>query len=296
MIIDEALALATRRLAEAGVDSARLDARLLLASIAGLSASAVLLDPGRTLAADAEAAFGRLVERRCRREPVSRILGKREFWSLDFAVSLATLDPRPDSETVVEAALAQFPPTPPKRVLDLGCGSGCLLLAVLSERSVWTGVGIDIAADAVAVSRTNARTLGLDSRARFETGDWDQGLTGPFDLILSNPPYIATGEIADLAPEVARFEPRRALDGGADGLDAYRRLGPALTRLLAPDGRAVLELGRGQADAVASIMVAAGLPEIERRRDLRGVERCLVLGRRYPLPAKIPVGKSSDPH
>lgn len=278
MIIDEALALATRRLAEAGIDSARLDARLLLASVAGLSASAVLLDPGRTLAADAEAAFGSLVERRCRREPVSRILGKREFWSLDFAVSLATLDPRPDSETVVEAVLAQFPPTPAKRVLDLGCGSGCLLLAVLSERPDWTGVGIDIAADAVAVSRTNARTLGLDSRARFETGDWDQGLTGPFDLILSNPPYIATGEIADLAPEVARFEPRRALDGGADGLDAYRQLAPALRRLLAPDGRAVLELGRGQADAVASIMVAAGLPEIERRRDLRGVERCLVLG------------------
>lgn len=283
MIIDEALALATRRLAEAGVDSARLDARLLLASVAGLSASAVLLDPGRTLAADAEAAFGRLVERRCRREPVSRILGKREFWSLDFAVSLATLDPRPDSETVVEAALAQFPSTPPKRVLDLGCGSGCLLLAVLSERPDWTGVGIDIAADAVSVSRTNARTLGLDSRTRFETGDWDRGLTGPFDLILSNPPYIATGEIVDLAPEVARFEPRRALDGGVDGLDAYRQLAPALMRLLAPDGRAVLELGRGQADAVASIMAAAGLPEIERRRDLRDVERCLVLGR--PAPA-----------
>lgn len=284
MIIDEALALATRRLAEAGVDSARLDARLLLASVAGLSASAVLLDPGRALAADAEAAFAVLVDRRCRREPVSRILGKREFWSLDFAVSLATLDPRPDSETVVEAALAQFPPSPAKRVLDLGCGSGCLLLAVLSERPGWTGVGTDIASDAVAVSRTNARTLGLDSRARFEIGDWDKGLAGPFDLILSNPPYIATGEIADLAPEVARFEPRRALDGGADGLDAYRQLGPALTRLLAADGRAVLELGRGQADAVASIMADAGLPEIERRRDLRGVERCLVLGR-PALPA-----------
>ena len=279
MIIDEALALATRRLAEAGVDSARLDARLLLASVAGMSASAVLLDPGRTLSADAETAFDRLIDRRCQREPVSRILGKREFWSLDFAVSLATLDPRPDSETVVEAALAQFAAMPPRRVLDLGSGSGCLLLAVLSERADWTGLGVDIAEDAVAISRANARTLGLDARTRFVTGDWDKGLSGDFDLILSNPPYIASLEIPDLAPEVARFEPRRALDGGADGLDADRALAPAIARRLAPGGRAVLELGRGQADAVVAIMGAAGLAEIERRRDLRDVERCLVLGR-----------------
>jgi len=279
MIIDEALALATRRLAEAGVDSARLDARLLLTSVAGLSASAVLLDPGRTLAADAEAAFAALVDRRCRREPVSRILGKREFWSLDFAISLATLDPRPDSETVVEAVLAQFPATPGRRVLDFGSGSGCLLLAVLSERPEWSGVGIDIAEDAVAISRANARTLGLDSRTRFVIGNWDKGLSGPFDVILSNPPYIASFEIPDLAPEVVKFEPRQALDGGEDGLDAYRALAPGIQRLLAPEGRAVLELGRGQADAVAGIMAGVGLAEIERRRDLRGVERCLVLGR-----------------
>ncbi len=284
MIIDEALALATRRLAEAGVDSARLDARLLLASVAGLSASTVLLDPGQALSADAEAAFDRLIDRRCKREPVSRILGKREFWSLDFAVSLATLDPRPDSETVVEAALAQFAAMPPRQVLDLGCGSGCLLLAVLSERPDWTGLGIDIAEDAVAISRANARTLGLDARTRFVTGDWDEGLSGSFDLILSNPPYIASLEILDLAPEVVRFEPRRALDGGTDGLDAYRALALAIARRLAPGGRAVLELGRGQADAVAGIMGAAGLAEIGRRRDLRGVERCLVLGM-APAPA-----------
>ncbi|MSP50218.1 MAG: peptide chain release factor N(5)-glutamine methyltransferase [Alphaproteobacteria bacterium] len=279
MTVGEALELATRRLAEAGVEAARLDARLLLASVAGMSATAVLRDPERVLSIDAEAAFGRLVERRCRREPVSRILGRREFWSLDFAVSLATLDPRPDSETVVEAALARFAPEPPRRVLDLGSGSGCLLLAVLSERPGWTGLGIDIAPDAVAVARANARTLGLDARARFQAGDWDQGLVGPFDLILSNPPYIPSREVAGLAPEVSLFEPRRALDGGSDGLDAYRALAPAAARLLAPRGCAVLELGGGQIGAVAALMATAGLAEIERRRDLAGIERCLVLGR-----------------
>lgn len=279
MIIGEALARATRQLAEAGVDTARLDARLLLASVAGMSASAVLLDPERPLAADAEAAFARLVERRCQREPVSRILGKREFWSLDFAISLATLDPRPDSETVVAAALEQFGPVPARHVLDLGSGTGCLLLAVLSERPTWTGLGIDIAEDAVAVGRANARTLELASRARFERGDWDQGLRGPFDLILSNPPYIPSREIAGLAPEVAAFDPRRALDGGEDGLDAYRTLAPAIVRLLTPGGRAILELGKGQAEEVGRLMATAGLRELGRRQDLAGAHRCLILGR-----------------
>lgn len=281
MNVEEALARATRRLAEAGVETARLDARLLLASVDGMSASAVLLDPGRALAADVEAEFGRLVERRTRREPVSRILGRREFWSLDFAISLATLDPRPDSETLVEAALAQFPPEPRRRVLDLGTGTGCLLLAVLSERPAWVGLGIDIADEAVAVARANARTLGLSARAHFQAGDWDEGLVGSFDLILSNPPYIPSSEIPTLSPEVASFDPWRALDGGSDGLDAYRALGPAILRLLAPQGRAVIELGKGQVAAIAAIMEAAGLQALERRRDIAGVERCLVLG----LPA-----------
>jgi len=282
MIVEEALSRATRRLAEAGVETARLDARLLLASVDGMSASVVLLDPGRVLAADAESAFDRLVDRRARREPVSRILGRREFWSLDFAISLATLDPRPDSETLVEAALAQFEPEPRRRVLDLGTGTGCLLLSVLSERPKWVGLGIDIAEEAVAVARANARTLELSERAHFQTGDWDKGLAGTFDLILSNPPYIPSSEIAGLSPEVASFDPLRALDGGTDGLDAYRALAPALLRLLAPQGRAVIELGKGQVAAIAGIMEAAGLRALERRQDLAGVERCLVLG--LPVP------------
>jgi release factor glutamine methyltransferase len=279
MTIGEALALATRRLTEAGVETARLDARLLLASVAGMSASAVLLEPERALAPETEADFTELVDRRCRREPVSRIIGRREFWSLDFAITLATLDPRPDSETLVEAALAQFEPEPPRRVLDLGSGTGCLLLAVLSERPSWNGIGIDIAEDAVAVGRANARTLGLAARAHFQRGDWDQGLAGPFDLILSNPPYIPSREIPSLAPEVSAYDPRRALDGGEDGLDAYRVLAPAIARLLAPKGRAVVELGKGLADEVTGLMSAAGLEALERRRDLADVERCLVLAK-----------------
>ena len=279
MTIGEALALATRRLSEAGVETARLDARLLLASVAGMSASAVLMEPARALPPTTQAVFNEFVDRRCRREPVSRIIGKREFWSLDFAITLATLDPRPDSETLVEAALAQFEAEPPRRVLDLGSGTGCLLLAVLSERPGWTGMGIDIAEDAVAVGRANARTLGLATRAHFQKGDWDEGLSGPFDLILSNPPYIPSREIPGLAPEVSAYDPRRALDGGEDGLDAYRVLAPAIARLLAPKGRAVIELGKGLADEVAALMSSQGLDELDRRRDLAGVARCLVLGR-----------------
>lgn len=278
MIVEEALARATRRLADAGVETARLDARLLLASVDGMSASAVLLDPQRVLAAEVESAFDRLVDRRVQREPVSRILGRREFWSLDFAISLATLDPRPDSETLVEAALGQFAPEPRRRVLDLGTGTGCLILAVLSERPSWVGLGIDIAEEAVAVARANARTLSLSERVHFQTGDWDKGLVGSFDLILSNPPYIPSNEIAGLSPEVASFDPLHALDGGTDGLDAYRALAPALLRLLAPHGRAIIELGKGQVAAIADIMEGAGLQAIERRRDLADVERCLVLG------------------
>lgn len=276
MTVGQALAAAARRLAEAGIESDRLDARLLLASVLGIEASA---NPDRSLSPRDLAVFDRLVDRRSAREPVSRVLGMREFWSLDFRLTDDTLDPRPDSETLVEAALAQFPPRPPRRVLDFGTGTGCLLLAVLSERPEWSGVGIDIAAGAVTAARVNADVLGLSSRARFETGDWDAGLTETFDLILSNPPYIPTADIDDLDPEVRRFDPRRALDGGSDGLAAYRALAPAILRRLAPDGRALLELGQGQGDSVAAIMAEARLVELERRKDLAGIERCLVIGR-----------------
>jgi release factor glutamine methyltransferase len=288
MTVAEALSQASRRLAEAGVDNPRLDARLLLAASLGLPVADVPLLGERLLAAHEEAAFESRIARRVAREPASRILGSREFWSLPFALGTDTLDPRPDSETLVEAALAQFGPEP-RRVLDLGTGSGCLLLAILSERPSWSGIGLDIAPGAIAVARDNAKRLGLAERARFETGDW-QETAGAFDLIVANPPYIPSDEIASLAPEVGRYEPRRALDGGADGLDAYRSLAPVIAGHLQPDGRTVLEIGKGQGDHVAVILSAAGVNVRDRRRDLSGIERCLVAG------LKIPVGKAADPN
>jgi release factor glutamine methyltransferase len=274
MTVEEALALGFRRLTDAGIEAARLDVRLLLASQLGVSPSDVSLIGDRVLPPEAAAAFETNIARRIAREPASRILGEREFWSLPFRLGPDTLDPRPDSETVVETALAQFG-AEPRRVLDLGTGTGCLLLAVLGERPAWTGLGLDIAAGAVAVARVNAAALGLADRARIEAGDWADA-EGGFDLILSNPPYIPSGEIEGLEPEVSVFDPRRALDGGPDGLAAYRALAPVILKHLVPGGRAVLEIGQGQADQVVGILSVVGLAEIERRRDYGGIERCLV--------------------
>jgi release factor glutamine methyltransferase len=274
MTVAEALAEASRRLSQAGIDSARLDARLLLAATLDVAAPEVPLLAERILIPREAEAFAARIARRAAREPASRILGQREFWSLSFALGPDTLDPRPDSETVVEAALAQFG-SEPRRVLDLGTGTGCLLLAILSERPAWSGIGLDLAPGAVSVAQANAERLGLAGRARFRIGEW-QDAAESADLIVTNPPYVPSGEIADLDPEVERFEPRRALDGGADGLAAYRALAPVIAAHLQPGGRAVLEIGQGQGDRVAEVLFGAGLSVRERRRDLGGVERCLV--------------------
>jgi len=257
---------------EAGIDSARLDARVLLGHALGCSPSEVMLRLGDP----APAAFDGLLDRRAAREPVSRILGRREFWSLDFALTPDTLDPRPDSETLVASAREAFPSAQPCRVLDLGTGSGCLLLAVLSDRPNWSGLGTDISEGAIAAATANAGALGLARRAAFRRGDWDEGIDDVFDLVLSNPPYIPSAEIAGLAPEVTRFDPLRALDGGSDGLDAYRRLAPIAARRLATNGRAIFEHGIGQGDAVAALMGEAGLVPLDRPRDLSGIARCVV--------------------
>ena len=214
--------------------------------------------------------------RRAGREPVSRILGEREFWSLRFSLAPDTLDPRPDSETVVEAALDWCGERPgPLRVLDLGTGTGCLLLAVLESRPEATGIGTDIAAGAVAEAARNAAALGLSDRASFRRADWDAGIAGRFDLILSNPPYIPTPEIGGLEPEVTSWDPKAALDGGADGLDAYRRIAPAAAGRLAPGGAAFLEIGAGQEEPVEAIMAAEGFSRFVRKADLGGNVRCL---------------------
>lgn len=271
---------ATARLADAGVEAPARDARLLLADAMAL-APAALIGAGRDpVPAAAAARFEAHVARRSRREPVSRILGRRGFWTLDLAVDPAVLDPRADSETLVEAALDICADRSRAwRVLDLGVGSGCLLLAVLSERPAATGLGLDRSAAAAAVARANAAALGLAGRAWVAVGDWTAAVAGPVDLVLANPPYIARGEIAGLAPEVAGHDPRLALDGGTDGLDAYRAILAGLPRLLAPDGHAVFEVGAGQWAALADLARDAGFQATACRRDSAGIARALILRR-----------------
>ena len=215
--------------------------------------------------------------RREKREPLAYILGRKEFWGLEFAVSPATLIPRPDSETLIEAALAGFADRRQvKRILDLGTGTGCLLLAALSEFADAFGVGVDLSPDAAALAARNARHLGLADRSAFVAGNWSASLQEKFDLVLSNPPYIVDTDLPGLMPEVGQFEPMRALDGGADGLDAYRAIIAALPALLSDSGIAVLELGAGQAKSVAAMAVAAGL-KTEIRKDFANIGRALTL-------------------
>ena len=276
--VADVLVAAARRLRGAGVAQPRLDAGVLLGHVLGATRAVLIADPDRPLSPAEGQQFAALAARRAAREPVSHITGEREFWGLKFRVTPTVLDPRPDSETVVEAALeALGDRTRAWRVLDLGTGSGCLLLAVLHELPNAFGIGVEISAQALAVCRENAERLGLARRAAFLRGSWGAALAGRFDLILANPPYIVDAEFADLEPEVARREPRIALAGGADGLDAYRALAADLRRLLAPGGSAAIEVGAGQMRAVRDILAAAGTDPNRVRRDLAGVERCLVL-------------------
>ena len=272
----EAVAALGRRLGAAGIEGGAGDARLLASHVLGIDRVRLHVDRDRRLSATELAALGRAGGRRAAGEPVSRIVGRREFWSLSFELCPDTLDPRPDSETVVEAALERVPDrSRPLRLLDLGTGSGCLLIALLTELPRGWGVGVDISDRAAAMARRNAGRLGVGSRAAFLAADWGQALGGRFDLVVGNPPYIAGPEIAALAPEVARFDPLRALAGGADGLDAYRILAPALPGLLAPGGSAVLEVGAGQAADVASLLEDAGMVDLRIVADLAGVQRCV---------------------
>lgn len=268
------------RLAAAGVPDPRRDARLLLGAALDLPPAALLTDPDRVVGPEAAERFRVDVERREKREPVSRILGRREFWSLPFRVTPATLDPRPDSETLVEAVLRVIPDRNAQlRLADLGTGTGCLLLALLSELPRATGLGIDCDPSAVATAEINARELGLADRAVFRTGDWLAGVSDDFDVIVSNPPYIPTEEIDRLEPEVAQWEPRLALSGGVDGLDAYRAMAPQIASHLRRDGVAALEFGAGQARGVSDILEASGLEIRGFRHDLAGVLRCVLASR-----------------
>lgn len=273
------IAAATRRLAAAGADSPRLDARLLLALAMGESGRLHGREDESVTAAPA-ARFEKLLERRGAGEPVSRILGNREFWSLEFELSPATLDPRPDSETLIDALREAVPDrSAPLRVLDLGTGTGCLLLAALSEYPNAEGTGVDIDPDCVAVASRNAQKLSLSARARMICSSWGSDVNGLFDIVLSNPPYIPTSEIDSLQPEVRDHDPRGALDGGTDGLDAYRNIVESLDSLLAEKGIAILEFGEGQGDDIARIVEAAGLQATGFRNDLAGIRRCILVRR-----------------
>lgn len=272
------LCQAGQRLRGAAIEAPRLEARRLLAHVLNKSEEALLRDPRAPVPADQAQQFAALLARRIAHEPFAYLTGRVGFWTLDLEVSPATLIPRADSESLVEAALEACPDKDAAlHVLDLGTGTGALLLAVLSELPAANGVGVDLKPEAAALAARNAARLGLAGRARFLAGDWATALAGRFDLVLCNPPYIESTAIPALMPEVARHEPASALDGGADGLDAYRRIIADLPRLLAPRGVAVLELGRGQQATVEALAKSAGLTPEACRADLGGVPRALVL-------------------
>ena len=270
-----ALQAATGRLTAAGVEAARRDARLLLAAILPGGASSLLRDPLRILTQAEAKQYESMIRRREKREPVSRIAGEREFWSLNFKITPDTLDPRPDSETLVEGVLSWVEDRrQPLRILDLGTGTGCLLLALLSELPNAQGYGVDSSEAALTVARDNAAGLGLSPRARFGCHDWTSGVSAGWDVVLSNPPYIAETDIVGLDPEVACYDPVTALAAGPDGLADYRILIPGAVGLLNPSGLLALEVGIGQAEAVEGIMLDNSLTSPWRRCDLSGVERC----------------------
>ncbi len=275
--IGACVARGTEILKNAEIESPRREARLLLAHAIDQSFEWIVAHPE----ADCRVAdiYDDFIDRRRAHEPFSHIVGTREFWSLPFRVSADVLDPRADSETLVSAALACFPAREgPLRVLDLGTGSGCLLLSFLHERPRAMGIGVDRATGALVVARENARDLGLAKRAQFLCADWAQGLSGCFDLILANPPYIPAADIAGLSPEVSRYEPRGALDGGADGLDCYRAIAAQLPTVAGAGTQVILEFGIGQGPAVSHIFEASGFSQIEVTPDLAGLPRCLVAG------------------
>lgn len=276
--VRELLRWASRELAADGIELPALEAGLLVGHVLDMPREALLADPLRPVGVAAARSIERLVLRRRQGEPLAYILGAREFWSLPLAVSADVLIPRPDSEAVVETVLSCVPGAERRlRILDLGTGSGCLLLALLAEWPEASGVGVDRSEAAARLARGNALRLGLDRRCAFVCADWGAGLGGRFDVIVCNPPYIDDEAFGNLDPTVRCYEPTCALRGGSDGLDAYRALAGDLVRLLAPGGLAVVEVGAGQRERVAGLVAAAGLEPVGVGHDLAGHERCLAI-------------------
>lgn len=279
-----ALAAARAALGGAGSESPALDARLLLAAAAGVDGAAVIARNAEPLPALAEAAFDAYLRRRLAGEPVARILGEKEFWGLRFQVGEATLVPRPETEILVESVLAECRArfAPDVGICDLGTGSGAIVVALLTELPRAHGTGSDISAAALAVARKNAERLGVAARISFYEGDFGEGPDGRFDVVVSNPPYIRTQEIAALAPEVRDHDPRAALDGGSDGLDAYRTILARAPLILKQGGVLAFEVGFDQAQAVAALCRSAGLRDPAIRRDLAGRDRVVVAALETP--------------
>jgi release factor glutamine methyltransferase len=273
-------------LSAAGYDQPRRHARRLVASALAISQAELFGHPDRALDERHTSHIRVMLGRMLQREPLSRILGRREFWGLELSLSAETLDPRPETETLVAAVLRQKPDQrAPLRFLDLGTGTGCLLLALLGEFTVASGVGIDIAEGAARTAMCNAARLGFADRALFFVSNWGTAVSGRFDAIIANPPYIAHGDLTQLPPEVACFDPRLALDGGDDGLRAYHAIAPDLPRLLASEGIFATEVGVDQAEPVAAILEANGLAFVGTEPDLSGISRC-VLARRGQISSR----------
>lgn len=273
---------AVQRLAAAGVEGAPRDARLLLAHALGIEPVDVILRETWNVDPVGLTAFEEAVQRRLKGEPVSRVRGWREFYGRQFIVTPDVLDPRPETELLVSEGVKRLPDF--GRVLDLGTGSGCIVLSVLAEREDALGWGLDISPGALAVARRNADALGVTKRIKLIEGGWNSRLDGPFDLVLSNPPYIAEAEMAGLAEDVRTYDPHVALTPGGDGLSAYRTILERLADWLRPGGWIGFEFGQGQADVVSALMASAGLVDIEVFEDLAGIERA-AFGRRPPDPA-----------
>ena len=260
---------ATRLLKSAGVPDAARDARRLFSHAMGVDASRLTLTLPDPVAAEDAAVFTTLIARRQNREPVSHLTGKRAFYGREFAVTPDVLDPRPETETLIEVALrSHF-----TKMADLGTGSGCILVTLLAEVPCGQGIGVDLSPSALAVAARNAQTHGVVDRASFHCADWLNGISGSFDLIVANPPYIAVAEMADLAPEVLQFEPQMALTDYGDGLTHYRRIVTQAVPLLLPDGRLIVEIGPTQGDAVSQMMTQAGLCHVTVTTDLDGRDR-----------------------
>ena len=279
---------AQARLKAAGIDSPSIDARLLLEASTGAGRIDILTDPYRVVDADKIAALEAMIERRLKREPVSRILGKKGFWKIMLNVTPDVLSPRPDTETLLDVIVRAFPPHRAFEMVDLGTGSGAILLATLMERAGARGVGTDISTEAIAVARENAANLDLNGRCTFIRTDWAAGFADDsFDLVVSNPPYIPTGDIPGLDPEVREHDPHLALDGGPDGLQPYRDLAPEIARILRPEGVFAVEIGWDQGEAVKALFEAAGFTGVKVVKDLGDRDRVVTNGpdpRVDPLP------------